>query len=160
MFTSDDLIEKFHHFLHNLIATSIVLIKYLPKDFYFHTNINNANSSNIDEQINAQHLNDNNADDMTNLECNSEDENCNLIEARRWTLETKEKLFISLVKIFSLNMPLYVTYKHLLFNHGRYARVKECSCSKLASDSLQLFPNYCQTNNRYNNHSNPSSQVC
>ena len=157
MFTNDDLIEKFHHFLHNLIATSIVLIKYLPKDFYLLTN---ASTNNTDEILNTSQLDSSNADDMISLECNSEDENCNLVEARRWSLETKEKLFICLVKLFSLNMPLYVTYKHLLFNHGRYNRVKECSCSKLANDSLQLFPNYCQTNNRYNNHSNPGSQVC
>lgn len=70
---------------------------------------------------------------------------------RRWSLDMKEKLLIALVKTFSLNMPLYVTYKHLLFNHGRYAHVKNCSCSKLSNDSIALLQLFCQTNSQIGN---------
>ncbi len=119
VFTSDELIEKFHHFLHNIIATSIQVIKTIPDDTFI--SIETSASSLIEH-----------------------------VPARLWQIEHKEKLLIALVKVFSLNMPLYVTYKHLLFNHGRYNRIKECSCSSLTTDSLTLLYLYCQTNSAIN----------
>ncbi|CAF0722648.1 unnamed protein product [Brachionus calyciflorus] len=114
IFTKDDLIEKFHHYLHNLISVSIIVLKNLSND--------------INTTINAGTSND--------LELS--------VEARRWPLGIKEKLLISLIKIFSLNMPLYLTYKHLLLNSpGRYTRLNECSCSTLNQDSLNLIQSYC-----------------
>lgn len=72
--------------------------------------------------------------------------NSDCLSVKQWQIEYKEKLLIALVKIFSLNMPLYVTYKHLLFNHGRYNTIKECSCSRLSNESIALVYLYCQTN--------------
>lgn len=113
VFTSDELIEKFHHFLHTIIAASITVIKSIPVDAATSSDSDSTNS---------------------------------LLSVKLWQLEHKEKLLIALVKIFTLNMPLYVTYKHLLFNHGRYNRINECSCSKLSTDSISLLYLYCQTN--------------
>jgi len=74
---------------------------------------------------------------------NSQDDEFSL--ANSWSLDSKEKLLVALMKTFSLNMPLYIIYKQLLFNHGRYSRIKECSCSTLTSDSISLLQFYCQT---------------
>jgi len=54
-------------------------------------------------------------------------------------------------------MPLYVTYKHLLFNHGRYNTIKECTCSKLSAESIPLVYLYCQTNSSSSSSSSSSS---
>lgn len=123
VFTSDDLIEKFHHFLHNIITTSIYIIKTLPNDVEQNDKTTNTTNTTSPSIINSDCL-----------------------SVKQWQIEYKEKLLIALVKIFSLNMPLYVTYKHLLFNHGRYNTIKECSCSKLSNESIALVYLYCQTN--------------
>ena len=118
VFTNEDLLAKFHHFLHTIIATSIQVIRHFPQDFAVSEN---------DEYLNVQ-------------------ENRAIHPARLWTLDEKEKLLVALVKTFSLNMPLYVTYKHLLFNHGRYSRIRECSCANLSNDSIALVQIFCQAN--------------
>lgn len=122
VFTSDELIEKFHHFLHSIIAASIHVIKTMHES----VNLTESATSNSNATSNEN------------------------VPASSWQLEHKEKLLIALVKIFTLNMPLYVTYKHLLFNHGRYNRIKECSCSKLSTDSISLLYLFCQTNTSSN----------
>lgn len=113
VFTNDDLIEKFHHFLHNIISTSIDVIQNLTEDY-----------------------------------CQSLEDSINQNSARRWSSDEKEKLLMALVKTFSLSMPLYVTYKHLLFNQGRYTRMKECSCSWLSNDSLALLQLFCHSSSQ------------
>jgi hypothetical protein len=129
VFSNDVLIEKFHHFLHVIISTTIEVIYNFCED-----------------QLNDFNGNQNESDQ------------CRRPTARSWSLENKEKLFFSLVKIFSLNMPLYVTYKHLLFNHGRYCRIKECSCSLQSIDSIKMLHLHCQTmtlqQQQQNNHQN------
>ena len=55
------------------------------------------------------------------------------------------------MKTFSISMPLYIIYKQLLFSHGRYSRLKECSCSRLTSDSISLLQFYCQTHSPLKN---------
>lgn len=117
VFTNDDLLEKFHHFLHNMISTAIEVLRHFPEDF-----ANSENEDYLSKQIPAK------------------------CAARRWSSDEKEKLLVALVKIFSLNMPLYVTYKHLLFNHGRYSRIGECSCAQLSNDSMALVQIFCQAN--------------
>lgn len=86
--------------------------------------------------------NDDHGGDATTAN-NSQDDEFSLANA--WSLDSKEKLLIALMKTFSINMPLYIIYKQLLFNHGRYSRIKECSCSTLTSDSISLLQFYCQT---------------
>ncbi len=54
--------------------------------------------------------------------------------ARFWSTDNKDKLLYAIVKIFSSNMPLYVTYKHLFFNN------KDC-CD---TDTIALLQLYCQ----------------
>lgn len=110
MFTSDELFERFHHFLHDVISTGIEVIQHLPDDFG---------------------LDDSSASETTS--------------ARLWCIDAKEKLLIALTKIFSLNMPLYITYKHTLYSHGRYSKLKECSCTRLSADPLTLLQSFCQT---------------
>lgn len=114
VFTNDELLEKFHHFLHNLIETSVHVIHHLPDDSYIYSNAGLLGSSQIHP-------------------------------SRKWPMEHKEKLLLALVKTFSFAMPLYITYKHLLVNHGRYSRIKECSCVNVSTDSLQILEMYCQT---------------
>jgi hypothetical protein len=82
-------------------------------------------------------------EDPSNNNNNSQDDEFSLANA--WSLDSKEKLLVALMKTFSINMPLYIIYKQLLFNHGRYSRIKECSCSTLTSDSISLLQLYCQT---------------
>lgn len=60
--------------------------------------------------------------------------------ARRWSFENKEKLLVAIVKIFSSNMPLYVTYKHLFSNN------KDC-CD---TDTISLLQSYCQMHQQDN----------
>lgn len=109
IFTKDDMIEKFHHFLHQVICLSVLVIK----------NLNNSLTEDGPEK--------------EILLLNS-------------PIDAREKLLCSLVKVFSLNMPLYLTYKHLLFNnHGRYSRITDCSCCNLSQDSLNLIQIYCST---------------
>jgi hypothetical protein len=114
VFTKEDYIEKFHHFIHNLIATAILVIKDMPGDAPGHKQY-------------------------------SEAENSDFINARIWLPEEKERLMIALVKCFSVNMPLYVAYKHLIIGHERNVVVKECACGKLSVDSsLSLIHVFCQ----------------
>lgn len=61
--------------------------------------------------------------------------------ARLWSNDNKEKLLFALVKIFSSNMPLYVTYKHLFFNN------KDC-CD---SDTISMLQLYCQMHQQHDN---------
>ena len=117
-FSKDDILEKFHHFLHNIIAISILVMKDLPNDL-----------------------------NLIKSDKNSEE----IISARYWSLAHKEKLFLALIKIFSINMPLYLAYKHLLIGHDRYSRSKECSCSKLSTDSISLIQSFCQPKTKNNN---------
>ena len=118
VFTNDELIEKFHHFLHAIISAGINLIQHLSSD-----DVDSASGAQLDDAS---------------------------YSVRDWPFDSKEKLLIALVKIFSFNMPLYVTYKHLLFNHGRYTRSSECSCSRLSTDSVALLQLYCPTNSNRN----------
>jgi hypothetical protein len=78
----------------------------------------------------------------------------NVLHARKWPFDAKEKLLVGLIKVFSLSMPLYVTYKHLLVNHGRYGRIRECSCSMMPSDSVAMLQTYCHLNNQSTHGSN------
>ena len=106
MFTSDVLIEKFHHFLHNLVATSILVIKTISRI-----------TTTSDEPS---------------------------FSPESWSLDAKEKLLLALMKTFSVSMPLYIIYKQLLFNHGRYTRLKDCSCCMLTADTISLLQLYCE----------------
>ena len=110
MFTNDELIDKFHQFLHGLIFAAIDVIKHITDDLC--------------------------SDEVNSVEYKN--------EARTWTLEAKETLRVALTKIFALNLRLYITYKHLLYSHGRYSKLKECSCAQLSGDSVGLFQAYCQ----------------
>jgi hypothetical protein len=60
--------------------------------------------------------------------------------ARKWSFENKEQLLFAIVKIFSSNMPLYVTYKHLFSNN------KDC-CD---TDTISLLQSYCQMHQQDN----------
>ena len=88
--------------------------------------------------------------------------NSSIHPSRKWPLDAKERLLQALVKTFSLNMPLYITYKHILFNYGRYNRIKECSCANISTDSLAILQLYCQinqpTHHRHHHHHHSSSQ--
>jgi ubiquitin carboxyl-terminal hydrolase 34 len=110
VFTNDEYIEKFHHFLHTIIATAIEVLRHYPADMTTTPTTTSAT-----------------------------------ISARLWPSDHKQNLLTALVKAFSLNMPLYVTYKHLLFNHGRYTRITNCSCSRLSTDSISLLQLFCHT---------------
>ncbi len=120
MFTNDEYIEKFHHFLHTIIATAIEVLRHYPAD------ITTTSAT---------------------------------VPARLWPSDHKQNLLTALVKAFSLNMPLYVTYKHLLFNHGRYTRITNCSCSRLSADSLSLLQLFCHTTTANNSSSNDNLPV-
>lgn len=62
-----------------------------------------------------------------------------------WTLEQKEKLLVAFVKVFTLNMPLYVAYKHLLHqNQSRGGGTKSCPCLGTNSESIVMIQMYCQ----------------
>lgn len=125
VFANDELLEKFHHYLHNLIETSVLVIQHLPDDFYIYTNATDSSP-------------------LTH-------------PSRSWPLDHKEKLLLALTKTFSFSMPLYITYKHLLVNHGRYSRIKECSCANVSTDSLQILEMYCQTSSQQPSSSSNSS---
>ncbi len=127
MFTKEDYIEKFHHFLHNLIAVAILVIKDMSNDNSLSRDTSTISTTNA-----------------------SKNEDSCIIAARYWSFEQKEKLLVALIKCFSLNMPLYLAYKHLLFNHDKHDRVKECACGKLSNDSISLIHLFCQSNNKNN----------
>jgi hypothetical protein len=82
----------------------------------------------------------------------SKDENQreNRCHVRYWPFEWKEKLFAALIKTLNLNMPLYVTSKHMLLNVNnllRYKRItSECNCSKITTDPVSILQMYCQAN--------------
>ena len=73
-----------------------------------------------------------------------------VISARYWPIEHKEKLFSALLKVFSLNMPLYLAYKHLMISHDRYSILRDCTCFKLSNETISLIHLYCQSNNKNN----------
>ena len=114
MFANDELIEKFHSLINEWINITIDVIQHLVDD-------TSSSSSSSDDDLN-----------ITSSKFNN--------NARRWSLENKEKLLIAIVKIFSSNMPLYVTYKHLFSNN------KDC-CD---TDTISLLQSYCQMHQQDN----------
>ena len=75
MFNKDDLLEKFHHFLHNLIAVAILVVKNLPVDAKQSGEENRESSSGAAK--------DNEADG---------EEGEAVVSARLWPVEHKEKI--------------------------------------------------------------------
>lgn len=125
IFTNEDLLEKFHHFVHNIIASCVLVIRNLKAD-----------ADLIEEESEAT------SKDEKQIEVK-----CHV---RYWPFEWKEKLFTALIKILNLNMPLYVTSKHMLLNVNnllRYKRItSECNCSKITTDPIGILQTYCQAN--------------
>lgn len=107
MFTqSDDLIEKFHSIINDWICIAIEVIEHLVDDHQFILNniIINENattSANSNDEIEVKQQEQFNLINITN-------------NARKWSIENKERLLYMIVKIFSPSMPLYATYKHYL----------------------------------------------
>jgi len=97
-----------------------------------------ADADLVEEEITAQ---------PTVKDENERETKCNV---RYWSFEWKEKLFTALSKILNLNMPLYVTSKHMMLNVNNLLRFKritnECNCSRITTDPIGILQMYCQAN--------------
>ena len=104
--------ERFNLIIQSLICLTVCQLKNIK------TLLNNNGSNN-------NKINSNNNNNNESVEVDNSKENKGLIDSSTdegWTLQEIEKLLMLISKVFLLNFPLYVAYKH-----GVHSRLDEIS---------------------------------
>ncbi|ESO90146.1 hypothetical protein LOTGIDRAFT_164457, partial [Lottia gigantea] len=120
-------IEKLNNLIQTVLRVAIRLIQTLPSDI----------QKEIDKAKDEEEKNESNKEERDKPDDKEEEEKeeeINVGDNEYWTVEEKEKLIQFITKVFLMNFPLYMAYKHFIHT----------SLEELSTHETSALNNYCE----------------